>query len=186
MINLLPAEKKVEVRAGRTNVVLLNYVLMSAAGFALLLITVGFAYISLTVTRSQAQARVDENSRDVAEYQDVQKQADTFRKDLAVAKQILDKDISYSSLVLNIAKSIPNGIVLEALTLDQTTLGKPMTINARASSKDAALKFKSSLESQPELFDDIKFETISIDESGAGTTHPVGITMSIVIKKVIQ
>ena len=184
MINLLPDDKKAEIRAGRSNVTLLNYVILSLAGLGLLLLTVVFAYISLTVTRNEAQNRVDDNGRDIAEYQKIQKSADSFRSDLGVAKQILNKDISYSNLLLSVAKVIPDGVVLDSLKLDQTTLGAPTVINAHASSRTTALAFKSKLESNTDLFDDVKFTSIDFEEDPADPKHPVAITMSVVIKKV--
>ena len=59
MINLLPDDKKKEIRAGRANVILLNYIIMSLVATGLVGLIVAGAYVTQGVTRANAQARVD-------------------------------------------------------------------------------------------------------------------------------
>lgn len=183
MINLLPYERKAEVRAARLNTTLANYILLSLIALGLVSGIVIFSYISLSMIRVNAQARVDENVQKIAGYSKISQEASSFRSDLSVAKQILDKELAYSSLLIQFAKYVPKGIVIDNLPIDQKILGTPTTINAHASSSDTALAFKTLLETQPTLFSDVRFDSLTFESQPADPVHPINITMSITFKK---
>jgi len=181
MINLLPYEQKSEIRAGRLNVTLGNYVVLSLIALALVAGIVIFAYISLMVTRANAQTRVDENSKKVLGYSKTSTDAANFRTNLSVAKQILDKQVAYSALLLNIAKYVPSGVVLDGITADQKSIGKPTNITAHATTSDAVLALKTQLESQPTLFTDVQLSTVTFEQLPVDPQHPISIEMSFII-----
>ncbi len=183
MINLLSDEKKREIKAGRANTIILSYVFMALTGIALLGILSGGVYLTLNVTRSEAQRRVSANQSDIAKYQSVQDQASTFRNNLTTAKQILDKEVVYSALILKIAKAVPPGVVLGNLSLSPDSVGKPTTIKASAQSYDAAIALKTSFQNQPDLFTDVHFNDISSQGSTPTNPYPISVTLALTINK---
>jgi hypothetical protein len=181
MINLLPDEKKKEIRAGRVNVIIRGYIGMAAVAVAFVGIVLAGTYVTLNVSRSSAQARVDKNEQLTVNYNSVSSEADKFRSNLATAKQILDKEVTYSSLILKIARAVPNGVVLDSLNLDSKTLGTPITLTAHARDKAAAQQLKSSFGNQPQLFSDVHFEQLQF--GGDNGAYPVTVTLGLVINK---
>ena len=181
MINLLSDEKKREIKAGRANTIILSYIFMTLAAFVLLGLLSAGVYVTLNVTRSDAQRRVSSNQSDIAKYQTTQNEASTFRSNLSTAKQILDKEVIYSALILKITKAVPPGVVLNNLSLSPDTVGKPTTIKANAKNYDAALALKSSFESQPDLFTDVHFEDITSQDSE--NAYPISVTLALTISK---
>ncbi len=186
MINLLSDEKKAEIKAGRMNVILLRFISIAGGGMILLTFIAIGAYITLRYTHDQVNDRVKQNATAEAAYQSTKTQAQSYRDNLATAKQILDKGSNYSSLILKIARVVPSGVVLDSLSLNSTTIGQPITISAHAKSIDAAKALKESFSNHPELFANVSFNQIS-DGSGSDTNttkgYPVAITLGLTINK---
>lgn len=184
MINLLPDEHKKEINAGRVNVLLLRYITMMAIGILVLGGLVGGSYYVLDRTRLAALDRVESNESDVADYKLDQATADSFRSDLATAKTILDKEITYSKLIYKIADVIPRNVVLSNLTLDSEQLGSSATMTAKAKTYDDAINLKEALVRNTTLFTDVSFEAVTTTESeSTSNSYPVSISMKVTIKK---
>jgi Tfp pilus assembly protein PilN len=180
MINLLPQEEKRQLRAARSNTLLLRYniLLLGVVGFVG--IAVAVTYVILTTAQQSSKQTIQENSAKVGQYASVQAQAEQFRQHLATAKQILDSEVTYSKVVLDIAKLIPSGVILENVSLDSQTFGTETTLVAQAKSYDAALALKDSFGKSP-LFSDVHFQ--SITAGGTATAYPVTVNLNITIKK---
>ncbi len=180
MINLLPPEQKRQLRAARTNSLLLRYntFLLGAAAFlALALIT---TYLYLSTAQAGAQAAIDENKAKVTSYAQVETQAQLFRTNLATAKQILDNDVAYTKIAVSIAQLLPAGTVLQNLNLDAKTFGTETVIVAQVKDYDGALRLKDAFQSSP-LFSNVHFQ--SITTVGASTAYPITVNLSVTIKK---
>lgn len=165
MINLLPNDNKAEIRAGRLNAILLNYILMTILAIALLAVLLALAYVTLTPARLAAQNRVAENEATIAKFDNVKAAATTYRSDLATAKQILDKSIDYSKLILKVAHDIPEGAALSTLSLDAKTVGQPTTLTVYAKDSATVLAIKRSFETDTKLFSDVSFQQIMLNET---------------------
>lgn len=190
MINLLPDDKKKEIRAGRANVILLNYVIMSIGAAVLVGLIVVGAYATQSISRANAQGRVAESDQAAAKYADTKKEADEFRSNLATAKQITDKQTYYSKLLLKIASVVPQGVVLDSLELNPANFGSEATLSAHAKTYEDALQLKSTFQKSTQLFSDVHFSSIQTgggetsDTGGAAdTAYPVSISLSVIINK---
>src|SRR5262245_29854599 len=115
MINLLSPEQKRDIRAARTNVMLVHYSTM----LLLLGMLVGAVYAAGFWLVNNDEKAVNEKLATQSDrtkvYAQAEKQADTFRSDLAIAKSILSKETSYSTFLITLAKDIPSGTVLTNL-----------------------------------------------------------------------
>jgi uncharacterized membrane protein len=178
MINLLPPTEKRELRAARSNTLLIRYNFFLIGAVLFILGAVGVVYVYLNSTKASAQQVIEENTVKVAGYADIQQQANEFRDNLRVAKQIIDQEVSYSDVALEIAALMPSGTILETLTLDSTTFGSETTLNAKAKNYGDALALKNSFESS-DLFSNVHFASIS----GGEGTYPVNVNLNVTISK---
>lgn len=180
MINLLPPEEKRQLRAARSNTLLIRYniLLLSVVGF--MGIAVAITFVFLNATQQGAKQTIAENNTQVAQYASVQSQAEQFKQHLATAKQILDNEVTYSKVVLEISQLIPGGVVLENLGLDSETFGTETTLVAQAKSYSSALALKDSFE-KSSLFSDVHFQ--SITAGNTQTSYPITVNLNITIKK---
>jgi len=184
MINLLPYEHKNEIRAARTNVILVRYIaILIVAAIVLGGLVVG-AYVVMNGTKVIAEQKVSENQVRVAAYQSIKTEADAFRADLATAKTILDSSISFSTLIYQIAATIPPNVVIDDLPLDPSTFGSNMTIKASAKSFDDVTKLQNALERNNQVFSDVQLQNIKKDSaSGNSDNYPVKATLTVVVNK---
>lgn len=158
----------------RYNILLVGVVLF-------MLLAIGFTYIYLNTTKATAEATINENKVKVSSFSKVETEATTFRSNLATAKQILDREVVYTKVILEIAHIMPSGTVLEALNLDSATFGTATTLTAKAKSYDQAIALKEAFQ-KSSLFSDVHFQSITLNDSDA-TGYPFTVTLSVTIKK---
>lgn len=179
MINLLPQANKRAIAAARSNSLLARYnlLLFVAAGFMIAAITV--VYIFFSIAKQQAEDRLSENTAKAASFSQTNAEATEFRKNLASAKQILSGATNYPQMMIDIAKLLPNDIVLQELSLDTATFGKPTTLTARAKSYEAILALKENLQKSP-MFSDVNLQSVTDTQSGA---YPLTATLNVTFAK---
>lgn len=181
MINLLPPETKKQLRAARMNVVLINYCLLVTITALLLGAVFALGFWADMGTRQLAEQGKAESAKATASYADTRKQAEEFAKDLGVAKTILASEVSFGKLILDIAGYVPTGVILNNLSLGTTTAKGPIDINGRASSYEAAVALKNSLESSP-VFEKVNiFNIQQTDTTGIVEVDPITLRYPFVI-----
>lgn len=180
MINLLPPENKKQIRAARANRLLIRYNFLLMGAVAFLMLATGVVYIYLTNTKSSTEQTILENNQKVSSYAVAQAQANSFKSNLTTAKQILDKEVTYTKVILEIAHLLPAGVTLNTLALDSKTFGTETTLVANAKSYEAALSLKDAFQNSS-LFTNVHFQSIS---SGDTTTaYPYVVNLNVTIQK---
>jgi len=179
MINLLPYEEKRQLKAARTNTLLIRYNFFLLCTVVFLSAAVGITYVYLTNTKSGAEQLISDNKAKVKSYDAVESQAQLFRTNLATAKQILDSEVTYTKTMLAIAALMPNGTILDKLSLDVQTFGTPTTLSAQAKDYDTALKLKEAFQNSP-IFSDVNFQSIV---SSTNSSYPLTVNLNVTIKK---
>lgn len=179
MINLLPPEIKAQTNAARANRLLLRYNILLVGSVVFILMAIGLVYIYLGTTKSIAEQTVADNIAKAGNYGSVETDAETFRQNLANAKTILDSDVTYSKVVLEIASVLPPGIAIDTLSLDSQTFGTPTTLAVNARNYTTVLALKDSLQAST-IFSNVSIQTIS--NSGAGE-YPLSASFSVTIRK---
>lgn len=181
MINLLPPEVKSEVVAARTNLLLLRYNILLIIAILFAFGAVGFSYFYLASTKASAETTIADNKSQVSGYTSVESEAASFKQSLANAKQILDSDITYTKVILEISSLLPSGVVLNNLSLDSSQFGKPTVFSAKAKDYSDVLALKSALQSSS-LFSDVSIQTIS-NSTSAQDEYPLDVSLSVTIRK---
>lgn len=181
MINLLPPEEKRQIRAGRSNTLLIRYNIFLLGVVAFMLLSIGFIYFYLNNAKTDAEVRINENKTKVSSFADIQKEATEFRSDLATAKQILDREVIYTKVILEIAHLMPARTVLENLNLDSATFGTETALTAKAKTYNDAIAIKESFE-KSNLFTDVRFSSLTINDADT-SGYPMTATLSVKISK---
>lgn len=181
MINLLPPETKSQITAARTNLLLLRYNVMLFIAVLFAFAAVGFSFIYLANAKGNAEKTIAYNKSKVSDYATVESEAASFRQNLTNAKQILDNDVTYTKVILEISNLMPPGVILNNLTLDSAEFGKPTVFSAKAKDYEDTLTFKNALQ-QSSLFSDASIQTITATDE-ADTTYKLTFTLSVTIDK---
>jgi len=182
MINLLPDDFKKEIRAARTNVTLLNYIIIIFFGVVFLCVVFIAVYFILGNTKSNAEAIVKDNSSRTTSYSNVEQQASNLTQSLAGAKVILDNEVVYSKILTGIAAAMPAGVVLGSLSLSPSSLGTPTTLQAFAKSTDAALQLKTNFQQSP-LFSGVSFQSLTDNVASSASGYPISVSLNVTINK---
>lgn len=142
MINLLPDAKKREIQAGRTNGLLVRYIILTAIMVAAFLAAFAIAYMNLQNIKTTDQKKIDDSQVAFQQLNPQVKNTEEFRKNLQVAQQIFAKQVNYTTVIGRISSQIPDGVVLDEISLNDQSFGKPITLTARSKNEDAAIKLK--------------------------------------------
>lgn len=189
MINLLSPGQKRDVRAARANVMLLRYstMLVVLGGLVGAVYATGFWLVSND--ENAVDDKLSTQSDRTKVYEQVEKQAATFRDDLAVAKSILSKETSYSDFLITLARDVPRGTILTSLSIGDKAASSgsaakqsQIAINARAASYDKVLELKNNLEQSP-LFENVSIVSATTQENGPSTpaeaAYPYMATLNV-------
>lgn len=166
MINLLPEERKSDINAARTNVLLLRYNFISLGLLGLVIVLCAGLYLVLNDSSTTAQRVVETNSAQATKYAKVETDANKYTKDLSVASQIFKNSISYTDLIISITKLLPPHVILEGLVFNSSSLSQQATLNAKAVGYDDAIQLKYNFEHAQDiigkqLFKNVYFQGIT-------------------------
>lgn len=180
MINILPDDKKKELRAAHSNVTLTRYllVLLGSAGFLILMSFV--VYAVLDDTKRSAEQVIAINEQGDSPYASVLTRANSLRSELSNAKSILDSEVRYSKILSSIAKLMPSGTIIDSITLSDKILTTSTTLTVYARDTDTAIKLRSNFEESP-VFTSVSFQGINTSSSLAG--YNVSATVNVSISK---
>jgi len=185
MINLMPDSAKVEIRAARVNVVLLRYIIIILVAFTFLVLLLGGSYVVLTQTKASAQQIIDANDTKAAVFSSTKTQVESLSAGLAETKTLLDQEVLYSNVLINIGQQLPEGTVVEKITLDEGSFtGTPVAMKVYAKTTEATVALREKFQSSP-LFSNVNFESVS-DTSGGITGYPVSVSLTLTLNKVIS
>ncbi len=181
MINLLPETAKKDIRAARSNVTLLHYIVILWLGVAFLALICTGVYFVLSTSKTDAERLISVNKTKSSAYTSVQAQGAALRAGLSTAKTILDQEVVYTKIITGIAALMPSGVVLEGINLSPNTIGTPITLQFVAKTTADALKLKDNFQAS-QLFTNVSFQSLS---SGGGdkASYPVSATLNVTINK---
>lgn len=180
MINLLPDTQKIEIRSARVNVVLTRYIVIILLAFAFLAALLAGSYVVLSQTKSTAEKRIALNSAKT-EADTTKAQVDALSASLSQTKTILDQEVLYSNVLMNIGQQMPTGTVLASVSLNSASFtGTPITLKAYAKTTDDAVALRQKFQSTP-IFTNVNFDSVTDAAGIAG--YPVSVSMTLVVTK---
>src|ERR1700761_1043535 len=149
MINLMPTEDKRQIRAARTNIILLRYIVIALLTFGFLLIAVAFANYILKTIEQSADGVLSENHDQVQASNQATAQVQQLESSLTNAKGVLDSNVDYTLVLSRIGALVPSGVVLNSLTLSNTAFGTSMTFQVLAKTNGGVSDFQANLQASP-------------------------------------
>ena len=173
MINLLPRDQQREIRAARTNTLLLRYLILLISAVVFLLGALGVTYFSLTASARQADSIREQNERAAVEYQETQIAATALRSELSSAKSLFESEIRYSKVLLRLSALLPEGSSIDSFSVDNTTFSQPISLSVRVSGEQQARELEQNFQNSP-FTTNVSMNNISVNPDDTGYT--VGLT----------
>jgi Tfp pilus assembly protein PilN len=196
MINLLSPESKRSIRAARLNVILRTYFILTLFVVAGMGGIYGVGFYLVANEKVLAEKDKSAGELQLAQYANATKQAETYKANLGVVKQILSNEIVYSEFLTSTAAALPSNTILSNLTLSSQV--KPGTkpgatnLEARAKSYDDVLRLKEYLDKSG-IFTNVSIVSTNRPDdlsklTGIEKQYPYEATLSVIIntKKVSQ
>lgn len=190
MINLLPESRISQLRAAQHNTLLVRYIILGLISLVLVVAIHIFTYTMLKSAEDQGNRAAQENKAEIAKYSEVRETAKNYKTNLETAKALLDQNISYTTAIFNLSSYIPKNVILQNINLSPETIGKPITLSARAKSYNDGIALKDSL-IKSDIASDASLVSI-VDERGAGSqasnsNYPFSVSITVIFTdKLVQ
>jgi Tfp pilus assembly protein PilN len=167
MINLLPSDIKKARVYGRRNIKMLSY---SIAIFFVGIVSVTVLLLNMTIIaadKTRLNAEMTSRQPELDKLQNEQKRIDTIATQLKVVDKLYTSEVRFSQAIPKIGALLPNGMVLNGLSL---TGGKtsPLQLDVDMESQQLAAIFQQNLVSS----DVFEAADISAITSKGGATKP--------------
>lgn len=179
MINLLATNRKAELSAARTNIIILRYMGIVILAFAFIFGVFYTTYQVLQDTMKSSNELIMANDGKAAAYSETQQQVNALDAQLTETRGILNSEIRFSQVLVRIGQAMPAGTVIANITLtNEAFFGTPIEMKAYAKSSAEATQLQSQLQTSP-LFSQVTLQ--STETSGGTATHPAVVTLSVTL-----
>ena len=177
MINLLPEPYKVQLRAARTNVLLIRYTIIVVLAFAFLALILIGAIFLLSQTRLSSEQLIAANDTKAAQFGDTSQEISRLTQSLSTSKQVLDQQISYSKVLQSVASLLPAGSVIGKIELtDESFDSAPTNLTVYAVDNETAVQVGQKFQTATG-FRGAKIDSIS--ETAGIEGYPVSATLTV-------
>lgn len=181
MINLLADNRKDEIKAARVNVFLIRYTAILLLAFAFISIALYVSYTVLGVTMKNAESLIASNDVKANVYSETSQEVDALSAKLNDTKYILNQEVRYSQVLVQMGQLMPKGTILGDVTLNTASFnGEPVELKAYAKSTAEAGLLQTQFQGS-RLFTRVTLSSTETKEEVDG--YPVSITMSVVFNR---
>jgi len=180
----MPDTAKQQLRAARMNIVLVRYINVLIISAVFLGFVIWGSYFLLAQINGSAKTLTEANDTKAAVYSQTKAQVDTLSASLREAGTILDQEVLYSNVLINIAQQMPANTVIDKITLDATSFnGTPLTLKVYAKTSSDAVSLRDKFQGSP-FFSNVNFQSVS-DTTTDIPGYPVSATMTLTLNKAI-
>lgn len=132
-INLLPPQHKSDIVFARHNAVLKNWIIASCVGVAgiVIVIAAGFFFINQSTKATQKQVNDARTQLSAQKQEEVQKQVTSISDGVKLTLQVLQRQIFFSKLLVQVGAVMPPGSSLDTLTINSTQGGIDLSVFAQ-------------------------------------------------------
>jgi hypothetical protein len=182
MINLLPSAKKAEIRAARTNVILIRYIVIILLATSFIL---GATYVTrtvLTMTKENSEKVIASNDLNADVYSATKAEVDNLSASVAQTNQLLGQEVLYSKVFISIGQIMPSGTIFDKLVLDSSSFsGTPVTTKIYAKSTAEATALQTAFKSSA-VFSSVTFQPI-VETGSTVEGYPVHFDATFTLNK---
>jgi hypothetical protein len=179
MINLLNANDKKIIRAGRRNRDWTRYIFLTVAALGILMFVSIITFFMFDADeKGQKDIEAKNSQKNASEVLKTDALVENFSKNIQTLKTIENNKIRYSSLLVDIAKGLPSGCIMSTLSVSSGNLGKtPQTFEISCPTDNAATELKNS----SKIFNDVQI--ISLNRDSSQDSLPIKINFNAIIQK---
>lgn len=132
-INLLPPEQKADITYARRNTVLKNWIIASCIGVAGIILVFAAGYFFINQSKETVQKQVNESRTQLSaqKQEEVQKQVTSISEGVKLTLQVLQRQIFFSKLLVQVGAVMPPGTSLDTFTINSPQGGIDLSVFAQ-------------------------------------------------------
>ncbi len=198
MINLIPEDIRIGNHYALLNVRLLHWASVLGLTIAAIGLISGLSILSTQRTQDSLQKQVDDQNQKLAAYKPLEAQGQQLSDKITTISNLLDRQVTFSTLLPKIAKIMPQGAILKGLDLSTSdivqtapvqpasgspsgspstpaasTTQKPFVILAAVSDRSIAAILLENIKASKDLFSDADIVDITQSTPGSSDTPSV-------------
>lgn len=182
MINLLSTDRKDEFKAARVNIILTRYISIITLAFLFIGAALYVSYSVLAATIASADSIIETNDIKADIYSTTSREVNELSAKLNETKAILNQEVRYSEVLVNLGQLMPKGTVLGDLTLNADSFnGQPVEVKAYAKSTNEAALLQTNFQGAPLFISRVEIKNTDTNQEIDG--YPITILMSIVLNR---
>lgn len=175
MINLLPPQKLSNIRIARNNTVLRRYIELLVGALIIIILALIGSYYYMDQQRENVQLVIDADNAKIVELKPVQDEAERLSETINTIANISSRDVTFSSMLVQIGGLMPAGAVLTGLQFSVEDFSSPLIISAQVDTESKAAILLNNIQSS-DLFEKAQIKSISQIETEESTTAPTSTT----------
>jgi hypothetical protein len=200
MINLIPDNIRANNKYAHRNVLLLRYTALSALTMVAIMAITGLSILGMLQTQSSIQDQISEQNNKLATYKSLDKQGEQLSEQINTIGSLLNRQVTFSTLLPGIAKIMPQGAILKELDFSTSdilpsttpvnqstgsspggaaaaaataTTQKPFIILAAISDRTIAATLLNNVKAEKDLFTDADLVEVTQTNTGSTTSSAV-------------
>jgi hypothetical protein len=210
MINLIPDNTRINTRYALRNTHLIRYTAVSIFTMLSIMVITGISILDMNSTVGGLQKQYSDESKKLESYKPLQAQGQELSDQISTISTLLNRQVTFSTLLPDVAKIMPPGAVLKQLdfsTSDILPAGsgtsggassiasqqKPFIILAAVKDRSVATTLLENIKASKNLFTDADIVDVSQDTKGNSTDanslpstavkYPYQVTINAYLKK---
>jgi Tfp pilus assembly protein PilN len=212
MINLIPDYYRANNRYALRNLHLMRYTTVSFLTMAAIAAVTILSILGMLHTQSSLQKQIDTQEQKLAVYKPLEAQGQQLSDQISTISSLLNRQVTFSTLLPSIAKIMPNGAILKELDFSTSdilatskpatgapaeggaaasaaSVQKPFVIQAAVHDRATATTLLENVKASKDLFTDADLVDVTQNlTENAGTStfgkYPYQVTINAYLKKV--
>jgi capsular polysaccharide biosynthesis protein len=182
MINLLPSDKKAEIRAARTNLILVRYIIILILAISFIAVAMYVTYSVLAMTKTSNEAVVASNDLSSEVYSSTRQQVSALNDSLRESKVVIDQEVRYSKVFVNLAQLMPAGTLFDKISLNGNSfLGTASNLRVYAKSTTETDSLRQNFE-RSSMISGVTVTIVTATDSGVDG-YPVSADVTMTLNK---
>jgi hypothetical protein len=176
MINLLPPNRRLNIRLARSNTILRRYLEL---GVASLLLLVGAFFVTASFFNAQKnsiQKQLEVDKGKVEELAPIHAEAESLSLTVKTISALMAYNVQFSDLLVRIGGIMPDGSVLTGLQFSIENIDSPLVVTAEVDDEKKAAVLRNNLAAS-ELFSRSEIKSIVKKEESTTSTATAPTTM---------
>lgn len=159
MINLLPPNRRLDMKIARNNTVLRRYIELILLSMIIIIAAIAASYYFLDSRRTDVKNTVEADKKTIAELKKTQEEAQGLSTTINTVAKLLSQNIKFSDVLTKIGNVMPDGASLTNVQFEAGELNAPLIVTVDMVNEERGAVLRNNL-ANSEIFEDARIRSI--------------------------